>query len=416
MCGWCMHRSQSVPLYQCTPAGDCFRPHQTRTSISTATSSPAFSRANSDMTSTPDIEPENLYLLLRDLCLVDHRGCEAGDHDVLSLYLSPDTEDYMEQLRKLAENGDDFPLRLELALRHLAGLETQGRMSPEGALSFLDPIIYLRGPEECPEPKGPPISLCAAAYSLAAYAHYEKYLSTQEKLDLDLEDAAEFSRDKAPSDTSSALRSVMRAVHYASVAASLQFLTPAVLLIGSVIKTDLQVRGINCDQFKQFRPLWRAVDKRAAEQAEHDLYEAKSQETATESPGHLYDMRIKCAASSCSAEHRKGRILTPCGGDCSVSSKSWYCSEACRIIDLPAHGTHCKIVHRALPPTLPLNERTREQIIDILMPVCEPVLRYEILADDEYFDDPRDGTLMWIPDTPSPYTPGKMVRCVLRLY
>ncbi|KAI0676157.1 hypothetical protein C8Q78DRAFT_372180 [Trametes maxima] len=376
------------------------------------------------MSTTSNLDPENLYPLLRDMCLVDHGGCEPDGRGVLSSYLDPGAKEYMEQLRKLADDGDDVPLRLELALRHLAGLETQGRMCPEGALSFLHPIICPGDSEQCSEtapletpPVGPPTSLCAAAYSLAAFAHYEKYLSTQEKLDLDLKDAAEFSRDKAPSDVSCTLRSMMRAAYCAAEAASLQFLTPAVLLVGSVIKTDLQVRGINCDEFKQFRPLWRAVDKQATEQVEHDMYEeAKSQGSPSESPENSHSLRIKCAASGCSVEHRKGRLLTPCSGNCSASSKNWYCSEACRINDLPSHQPRCKIVHRALPPTLELDEPTRERIVSILTPSDEPVYRYEILADDECLDDPRDGALTWLPDAPSPYTPGKTVRCVLRLY
>ncbi|KAI8985638.1 hypothetical protein BD414DRAFT_462211 [Trametes punicea] len=357
------------------------------------------------------------YTNVRQACLNDYRARPIEHVRGDLVWQQRHANDVISHLENVAAAENDVPLRLELALRQLSGWETQGRPCLEGALFFLDPIINPRV-ENIPDEnlftaetlaRVTPPELSVKAHSIAAYAYYKKYLASPEELEAIVKDAQRFPRQDEQCNIQDPLENVICAARHANLAASMQFITPAVLMAGYAFRDLAERLRIYVSGFPHYRPLWRALEKRDQELLEEACMRMRA-------GGCVSPSETVCAAMRCNATAGGRRGLRPCTGDCPADLKPWYCSKTCREKDWHKHRNICQ-PRDAIepPPSLSLGERTRDKVLWIMSPQ-DAAEQIEIAPDNDDRDDLENGKVMWEAELPSPYAPDRSVRYVMRRY
>ncbi|KAI0653579.1 hypothetical protein C8Q70DRAFT_599583 [Cubamyces menziesii] len=362
----------------------------------------------------------NKYLAIRRACLYEYCAEPTAD-DAYQYSQQGFAARRLKQLNDDADARNDIPLRLEYALRCLSGWDTNtdGKMCPERALFYLRPVINPTqdiGTEidSCSSATPPDTSdsdLRLQAHSIAAYAYVKKYYASTSEFQMIAYEALCLPRDGAQVDPLDPLDNIICAVNRANWLARMQFITPAVLMAGFAFKALAKRLQVDYEQFKQFRPLWRALEKR-----EKELWEANRQmkkPTGSSLPGFFV-----CAASTCPVKKpRTHQMVTPCYGSCPLDMRPSYCSDQCRTSDWPRHrAICCPRESTEIPPTLSLDGRTRDRVVST-MDSKGPVEQLERVLDAEgHGPNPRDGKVLWMLDIPSPNDPNKLERYALKRY
>ncbi|KAI0640695.1 hypothetical protein C8Q79DRAFT_435645 [Trametes meyenii] len=346
------------------------------------------------------------------LCLDDHSNAIS---DV-------DQEDRRLRLQKAFEGEqivDDDPsmTKISEAVRELAGCRTQGRMREEAALFHLDPLLLsMTSPVHSTKPFNtwtfvpPPVS-SAYAHSISAYAYFQKHMGTEEDLWIMKGDALLFPRLTTQQCPDDPVDNIYRAAVHARDAAALLFITPVVLKVGLVFRRILYQLRIDPDIYKHFRPLWRAVERRAREVLGDDIwYEAVIRGYDGISP------QVECTGPKCSVVPSADQPLVPCKGGCPAYVKPRYCSPRCARQDWRRHNMICKSFPCELSPVLKFDTNTRNSILQRLTN-DGPARGVELVDADELLDEWRDGSVHWAKaETASPYVSGRRVRWIGRRY
>ncbi|KAI0326273.1 hypothetical protein GY45DRAFT_1329150 [Cubamyces sp. BRFM 1775] len=358
------------------------------------------------------------YLAIRRTCLYEYRA-EPTIDDAYQFTQQGFAAHRLNQLRNDANSGNDIPLRLENALRCLSGWDTNtdGKVCPERALFHLHPIVHPK------QDIGATVNhYCSAtppdthpgllrAHSIAAYAYLTKYYATADEYQMIAYDALCLPRDGGQIDPLDPLENILCAINRANWLASMQFVTPAVLMAGFAFKALVKRLGVDYEQFKHFRPLWRELDKR-----KKDLLEADRQKMRTK--GRSLPGLDDCAAPTCTPQNPgMYTLVTPCYGPCPLETKPSYCSERCRTNDWPRHrGACCPRESTEIPPTLKLDRRTRDRLVSSIG-LKGPVEQLERISDVEgNISDPQDGKVLWAFDIPSASDHAKLERYALKRY
>ncbi|KAI0676149.1 hypothetical protein C8Q78DRAFT_371515 [Trametes maxima] len=318
---------------------------------------------------------------------------------------------------ELVAEDDPSMAKIYEALRELAGCRTQGRMREEAALFHLDPLLlpivtplHLAGPFNTWEFKPPPV-YTAYAHSIAAYAYLQKYyIETEEDLDILKGDALLFSRLNAQVCTDDPVDNIYRAAVHARDAAALLFITPIVLKVGLVFRDLLCQLRINPEAYKHFRPLWRALERRACEVIGYVWYGAVIGGYDGITPWE------QCMGPKCNAVPSASQPLVPCKGGCPACVKPRYCSPRCARHDWRRHSMICKSFPCEPLSILDLDEAAYDAILQRL--TNDGTARgFELVDADEIMDEWRDGWVHWVKaDTASPYASGRRVRWIGRRY
>ncbi|KAH9893603.1 hypothetical protein C8Q73DRAFT_791435 [Cubamyces lactineus] len=360
------------------------------------------------------------YLTIRRACLYEYCAEPTVD-DAYQFSKQGFAACRLRQLNSDADAGSDIPLRLEYALRCLSGWDTNtgGKMCPERALFYLRPIINPTqnsgaAIDDCSSttpPDRPHPDLRLQAHSIAAYAYVKKYYATANEFQMIAYEALCLPRDGVQVDPLDPLDNIICAINRANWLARMQFITPAVLMAGFAFKALAKRLGVDYEQFKHFRPLWRALEEREKELREADRQ--KKRPTGSSLPG-----LFVCAASTCPVKKPDmHHMVTPCYGSCPLDIKPSYCSDQCRTSDWPRHrAICCPRESTEIPPTVSLDGRTRDRLVS-KMEIKGPVEQLERVLDTEgNRSDPRDGKVLWMLDVPSANDPRKSERYALKRY
>ncbi|KAH9893605.1 hypothetical protein C8Q73DRAFT_697626 [Cubamyces lactineus] len=318
--------------------------------------------------------------------------------------------------------------------RCLSGWDTDGRMCHEGALYHVDPILFPKldhitdkaylSPATLPDMTPPELSL--RAHSVAAYAYVKKYYASLGELEMIALDAKCYPREDTQINILDPLDNILCAVSRANWLACMQFITPAALMAGFAFKSLAESLGVDVDEFKHYRPLWRALEQREKELREAAWSKRRMTGFSTPNPA-------VCASSKCPAKRSKlyKTAVHPCAGPCPLDMKPSYCSESCRrkvcILHLSRRcemlfGAHRRGVqdskHRMicsareqteLPPTVMVDKITRDRLVSS-MELRGPVEQLEKIpyVEGELDPDPRDGEVLWVLEVPSAHDSSKV--------
>jgi len=130
---------------------------------------------------------------------------------------------------------------------------------------------------------------------------------------------------------------VYRAASHANDAASLGFVSPAVLIIGLSTKQNMeegQYPEFDAPRFHALEFLWEVVERREGElQREKE----RRDEKVAKAPN-----AYVCAAEGCGIEGTRKSGLLRCAGACPAESKPSYCSKECQTADWKRHKAICK--------------------------------------------------------------------------
>ncbi|KAI0653576.1 hypothetical protein C8Q70DRAFT_1034905 [Cubamyces menziesii] len=329
-------------------------------------------------------------------------------------------EALLSQFERLAEAGDDVQLRLERAIRCLSGWDTDGRMCHEGALYYVDPILFPKldriADKNYPPPATPPgmtpPELSLRAHSIAAYAYVKKYYASLSELEMIACDAKCYPREDAQINAVDPLDNLLCAVGRANWLACMQFVTPAALMAGFAFKGLTERLGVDIEGFKHYRPLWRALEQREQELREAECNKRRITGFSTPDP-------TACATSKCPERRSKlyKAAVSPCPGPCPFDMKPSYCSESCRNKD-SKHRLFCSGREQTeLPLTIVADQRTRDRLV-MSMELRGPVEQLEkiLCAEREVDSDPRDGVVLWVLDMPSLRDPTKIEVYAMKRY
>ncbi|KAI9067908.1 hypothetical protein FKP32DRAFT_1588101, partial [Trametes sanguinea] len=363
-------------------------------------------------------------LEVRLTCLIDYRQRAQDATRDRTIYHSSAAAERVAQLEARAKMSDGFALRLELASRHLGGWSTEGRPCVEGALWFLGPVFNLQMDDFCDEVLSgtkplPQMALEAdriMAHSLAAYAYFLKYKASVDELANIAKDAEEYPRPDDQQNVVDRLENILRGVWHANCAASMQFITPAVLMAGYAFRDLAQHLPIDVHRdIKHYRPLWRALAMRDKELIAEGRLRLNASEASPKED--------VCASSYCVRKARKFKVeeeatasLKPCDGDCPTDLKPSYCSEICRKLDWKRHRLICMPRDEIIPPSdIALDSRTGYRVLRTLVPQG-PIQQIEILPADEPGDNEQCGCVVSTAVLPSPFDDDELSRWVWKRY
>jgi len=234
-------------------------------------------------------------------------------------------------------NNNDPDAVLDLAIRYLSGYGVF-KKNYEGALYVLDAFFDPQCDRYVGHNASPTLTM--QAHSLAAYAHFHKFIaSPAERTDTE-RDERRFVRPETMrlGVGASPLAYFTLAAYHANESVKLGLVSPATLLVGAKIREIGEVLGADVEQTgkrgKRFRPLWRAATRR---REEIFAEERKRQRKADKTPNEYV-----CAAEGCGIRGEKKAALRACGGRCPMDLKPSYCSAACQKKDWPRHKIICK--------------------------------------------------------------------------
>ena len=242
-----------------------------------------------------------------------------------------------------------FPTVLtERPHRYLSGCSAL-KVNPEAALYVLDAF---HDPERCTstssgcQPHPDPVAHVATqpelarAHSLAAHAHYQKFMASPAERDIWTSIERHYSRRQtvveaggygAPRHTS-----LTFALHHASESARIGLVSAIVLRVGFVAREIGEgFGGVDFGRVvgrtRRYRSLWRAVDDRLSElYAEaRKAFEATATATATAQKD---DSVYACCAEGCTRTCAKSSTaFKACAGKCPADLKPRYCSKQCQV-------------------------------------------------------------------------------------
>ena len=238
--------------------------------------------------------------------------------------------------------------------RHLSGCAAL-KVNPEAALyvldAFLDPTRCIASPSpsgtgtssDCKPHPDPVAHLAtqpelARAHSLAAHAHYQKFVASDAERDIWASVERHYSRRQTVVrvDAGGAGYGAPRhasltfALHHASESARLGLVSAIVLRVGFVAReigegfgVDFRVGQGVVGRTKRYRPLWRAVEDRLDE-----LYaEARKAFEATATAA-----AYVCGAEGCARTCAKSSAaFKACAGKCPADLKPRYCGKQCQV-------------------------------------------------------------------------------------
>ncbi|KAI0765618.1 hypothetical protein BD413DRAFT_615531 [Trametes elegans] len=355
---------------------------------------------------------------LRILCLSDYRSSIEDMHDdVLKAIADPDG--YMGLVEGRAVDGDDNPLRIEKALRHMCDITTKGRVCTDLALNELDPIF------NCARdlPDNTPIDEClnlpssrdhALASSLAAYVYLFRYL-TPTNFDAGGDPAPPPVERPWDAPLDAPLDNILSAAFHASSAANMQFRSQAMLLAGDAFRSLLAAVGLDGQRvyYPRYAALWRAL----AQNDEERRLLAQAQERTRVAAGGRVTGATECACVDCPVTNASGGVLSPCPGACPPDLKAWYCSEKCWEKDIIRHVPICGVSVCLPPPsTITIDEDLRRSIENILK--CDgPRDALEMIVPEDSEGVFPAGKVVWVTDPlPDPYRLGKTSQWAYKVY
>ncbi|KAH9893607.1 hypothetical protein C8Q73DRAFT_781951 [Cubamyces lactineus] len=338
-------------------------------------------------------------------CLHDYR---RGPFDLSTQPPSPfdgaPAERYLVDLSRRASKGNTAPLKIERALRYLSGWETNGTPDPDSALVAIESLKELkletfprsRLTEILSADDLEPVRLIAQVHSIAAYAHYLKYI---------LPARARIRPQYAAKE--SLIWNLLTAVRHAHAAAKMQFITRGVLWAGFAFQGIAELVGLSLARFKQFTPLWHAMEQR--EIAMFGRAGDVSFRTAYFSAG-------ECGLGSDCWETRG---LASCSGRCPAHLKPKYCSRKCQKESWPQHKGLCDAGTALGPPPSLECSRYSEKYRSELDALYSPgrVIQIEVLPEvEEGAEWPKGRVSWWKLDGASPYESRKRVTYVEKCY
>lgn len=199
-------------------------------------------------------------------------------------------------------------------------------ISSQAAVFIIKPLLYHRIEDYLSASNAQrafPVRLCMQAQSLAAYAHYQTYVLTPKALREAAIHAGNHRRETFDGivDPGDPLQAIILAAKHASVAASMQFLSPVVFIVGFALRDLAERLELDVWHFKSYAPLWRALER-----FELALFEEKHLPGGRGGQTLVFPGQTICAARGCI----NSAGLTPCSGNCAWQWKPWYCSIACQ--------------------------------------------------------------------------------------
>ncbi|KAH9925752.1 uncharacterized protein B0H18DRAFT_365820 [Fomitopsis serialis] len=273
------------------------------------------------------------YQSLKSSCFYSHRAAaernfekdmkEISEH--LTRWQAPALLDHM--------CCGDPGLILDLALRYLSGCGVRVQSS-EGALYVLDGFFDPSDEHSVYVGDRASHEMMAQAHSLAAEAHYSKFLVSRSDRAAIEADEKRFARPEAMRMGTglSPLAYFMLAAQHADDSVNLGLVSPVVLVIGFKLHDIAETLGV--DVQKRYGSLWRAAARR--------LEEVYAEERKRQRKIDKHPNAYVCAAEGCGLRGARKAVLRACGGRCPPDLKPSYCSPECQRKDWPNHKAICK--------------------------------------------------------------------------